>query len=183
MFLIPAITMRSLAEEYQQGTIELLATKPLRDRDIILGKYLAALVLVVFALIPTVLYYYSVYQLGEPVGNLDGGAIFGSYLGLFFLAAAFVAIGLFSSSLTSNQISSFVLATFLCFLLYYGFYFFSRLPVFVGRGDDLIERIGIDFHYQSISRGVLDSRDLIYFISVSVFFLICTHFVLQKRKW
>lgn len=183
MFLIPAVTMRSFAEEYQQGTIEFLATKPLRDRDIILGKYFAALVLVVFTLIPTLLYYYTVYQLGEPVGNLDSGAIMGSYLGLLFLAAAFIAIGLFASSLSSNQISAFVLATFLCFLLYYGFYFFSRLPVFVGKGDDLIEKIGIDFHYQSISRGVLDTRDLVYFVSVSVWFLVCTHFVLNKRKW
>jgi len=183
LFLIPAITMRSFAEEYQQGTIELLATKPLKDRSIILGKFWACLLLVVFTLLPTLLYYYTIYHLGEPKGNLDSGAILGSYLGLVFLAAAFVSIGIFASTLTNNQISAFILATFLCFLLYYGFYFLSSLPMLVGKGDDLMEKIGIDFHYQSISRGVLDTRDLLYFVSVCIWFLVLSNFVQQKRKW
>src|SRR5690606_1125418 len=124
MFLIPAITMRSFAEEQQTGTIELLSTKPIREIEIILGKFFANLSLLAFALIPTILYCYSVYQLGSPKGNLDSGAIVGSYIGLMFLGACFVAIGLFSSSLTNNQIVSFILATFLCFAFYWFFDFF-----------------------------------------------------------
>ena len=183
LFLIPAVTMRSFSEEYQAGTIELLSTKPISDYGIILGKYFACLLLVAFTLVPTVLYYYTVSELGASEDTLDSGAILGSYIGLFFLAAVFTAIGLFASSLSSNQITGFVLATFLCFLLYYGFFFVSKLPFFIGRGDDFVERIGIDFHYQSISRGVLDSRDIIYFLSVSALFLVFTHFVIEKRKW
>jgi ABC-2 type transport system permease protein len=182
LFLIPAVTMRAFSEEYQQGTIELLRTKPVTDWAIVLGKYLASLSLVVFALLPTLLYYYTVYDLGTPRGNLDSGAILGSYIGLFFLAAAFTGIGVFASALSGNQIFGFILATFLCFLLYYGFYFFSQLPIFVGKGDDLVEKLGIDFHYESISRGVLDSRDVIYFLSVSIIFLLATLFVLERKK-
>jgi ABC-2 type transport system permease protein len=182
LFLIPAVTMRAFSEEYQQGTIELLRTKPVTDWAIVLGKYLASLSLVVFALLPTLLYYYTVYDLGTPRGNLDSGAILGSYIGLFFLAAAFTGIGVFASALLGNQIFGFILATFLCFLLYYGFYFFSQLPIFVGKGDDLVEKLGIDFHYESISRGVLDSRDVIYFLSVSIIFLLATLFVLERKK-
>lgn len=182
LFLIPAITMRAFSEEYQQGTIELLRTKPVSDTAIVLGKYLASLSLVVFALLPTLLYYYTIYELGTPRGNLDSGAILGSYIGLFFLAAAFTSIGVFASALSGNQIFGFILATSLCFLLYYGFFYFSQLPVFVGKGDDLVEKLGIDFHYESISRGVLDSRDVLYFISVSTVFLLATLFVLERRK-
>lgn len=183
LFLIPAITMRSLSEEYQEGTIELLSTKPISDWGIIFGKYWACLLLVVFALLPTLLYYYTVYELGASKGNLDSGAILGSYLGLLFLAAAFTSIGLFASALSNNQITGFILATFLCFILYYGFFFFSKLPFFIGKGDDFVEKLGIDFHYQSISRGVLDSRDILYFLSVSAIFMLATLFVLEKRKW
>lgn len=183
LFLIPAITMRSLSEEYQEGTIELLSTKPISDWGIIFGKYWACLLLVVFALLPSLLYYYTVYELGAPKGNLDSGAILGSYLGLLFLAAAFTSIGLFASALSNNQITGFILATFLCFILYYGFFFFSKLPFFIGKGDDFVEKLGIDFHYQSISRGVLDSRDILYFLSVSAIFMLATLFVLEKRKW
>lgn len=182
LFLIPAITMRSFSEEYQQGTIELLRTKPVSDFSIVLGKFMASLSLVLFALLPTLLYYYTVYDLGTPRGNLDGGAILGSYVGLFFLAAAFTSIGQFASALSRNQIFGFILATFLCFLLYYGFYYFSQLPFFVGKGDDVVEKLGIDFHYDSISRGVLDSRDLIYFLSVVVTFLLATLWVLEREK-
>ena len=183
MFLIPAISMRSFAEENQTGTIELLVTRPLRDIEIVLGKYFAALVLVIFALIPTGLYYYSVHQLGSPVGNLDTGAIMGSYLGLVFLAAAFVAIGLFSSAVTESQISAFILALFLCFLFYWGFDFFSRLPIFFGKVDDIVQMIGIDYHYKSISRGVVESRDVVYFFSVIGFFIALTMTALGMRKW
>jgi ABC-2 type transport system permease protein len=183
LFLIPAVTMRMFAEEQQNGTIEFLATKPLREIDIILGKYLAALALVLFSLIPTLLYWYTAYQLGSPKGNLDAGAIIGSYLGLFLLAGIFTAVGIFASSLSSNQILAFLLATFLCFLLYYGFFYFSRLPVFVGRWDDLIQKLGIDYHYNSISRGLIDSRDMVYFGSVTALFLMMTLVSLERRKW
>ncbi|MCB0704870.1 MAG: gliding motility-associated ABC transporter permease subunit GldF [Saprospiraceae bacterium] len=183
LFLIPAITMRSFAEENQNGTIELLVTKPLSDFHIVFGKFMACVSLVLFALIPTVLYYITVYQLGAPKGNLDSGAIMGSYLGLLMLGAVFVSIGLFASSLANNQIVGFVLATFLCFLLYYGFFFFSKLPVFVGKGDDVVQMIGIDNHYVSISRGVVDSRDMIYFFSVTGIFIFLTLTSLGRRKW
>ena len=183
MFLIPAITMRLFAEEKQTGTIELLATRPLYELEIILGKFLAALVLVSFALLPTLVYYYSVYQLGSPPGNLDSGAIMGSYIGLLFLAAAFVAIGLFASSLTDNQIVAFVLATFLCFFFHWAFDFLSRLPIFVGKVDDTIQKLGIDHHYMSISRGVIDTRDVIYFLSIIALFVMLTRLSLERRKW
>lgn len=183
MFLIPAVTMRSFAEEQQAGTIELLETKPLSDMSIVLGKFWACLALVVFALLPTLLYYYTVYQLGSPQGNLDAGAIAGSYIGLVFLSAVFVAIGILSSSLTTNQIVAFVLATFLCGLFYYGFFYFSKLPVFVGKVDDIIQMIGIDYHYESISRGVLDSRDVVYFLTLIALFMALTHLSLDRRKW
>ena len=183
LFLIPAVTMRSFAEEQQTGTLELLVTRPLTDWGIVGGKFLAALTLVVFALLPTLLYYYTVYQLAVPVGNIDGGAVAGSYIGLLFLAASFCAIGLFASTLTDNQIVGFLLGTFLCFFFYYGFDFLSRLPVFVGRSDDLIQMFGIDYHYTSISRGVLDTRDLVYFLSVVGLFLAGTVVSLERRKW
>lgn len=181
LFLIPAICMRMFAEERQTGTIELLLTKPVRKLDIILGKYLASMALVVFALLPTVLYYYTIYQLGSPKGNLDSGAVLGSYLGLILLAGCFTSIGLFASSLSKNQITAFVLATFLCFLLYYGFFFFSSLPVFVGRGDILVQMLGIDFHYEAISKGVIDTRNVVYFLSVIAFFLFLTQLSLEHK--
>ena len=183
LFLIPAITMRSFAEERQAGTIELLATRPLREIDIIMGKFLACLGLVIFALLPTGLYYYTVYTLGAPPGNLDSGGIAGSYLGLLFLGSAFVAIGLFASSMTRNQVVAFIVATFLCFLFYWGFFYFSKLPVFIGRGDDLVQMLGIDYHYASISRGVVDSRDIVYFLSVTGLFVMMTLLSLERRKW
>jgi len=183
MFLIPAVTMRSFAEEQQSGTIEILATRPITDLQIVLGKYGANIILVLFALLPTALYYYTVYQLGSPKGNLDSGAIIGSYIGLFLLAAVFVAIGIFASSITSSQIIAFILATFLCFIWHYGFFFFSKLPIFVGTVDDVVQMLGIDYHYESISRGVVDTRDLVYFFSVIIFFIALTLTALQRRKW
>ncbi|MCB9291988.1 MAG: gliding motility-associated ABC transporter permease subunit GldF [Lewinellaceae bacterium] len=183
VFLIPAITMRSFAEEQQAGTIELLATRPVTSLHIIMGKYLASLLLLAFALLPTGLYYYTVYQLGSPPGNLDSGAILGSYIGLFFLAGAFAAIGLFASSLSGNQIVAFLLAAFLCFFLYWGFDFLSRLPVFAGKMDDVVQMFGIDYHYNSISRGLVDTRDIVYFISVIALFIMMTMVSLERRKW
>ncbi len=183
MFLVPAITMRLFAEENQSGTIELLVTRPISDLQIIMGKYWAAMLVIFFAILPTVLYYITVYQLGEPRGNLDSGAILGSYLGLFLLAGAFAAIGLFASSVSQNQIIAFVMATFLCFVFYYGFFFISKLPVFVGKIDDLIQMIGIDYHYTSISRGVVDTRDVIYFFSLIALFIVLTQLSMERRKW
>lgn len=182
MFLIPAITMRSFAEERQNGTIELLSTRPITDLMIVTGKFLACLTLVTFALLPTLLYYVTVHELGSPPGNLDSGAIMGSYLGLFLLSAVFVAIGVFASSLTDNQIVAFILATFLCFFFFYGFFYFSELPFFLGKGDDVVQMFGIDYHYRSISRGIIDSRDVIYFISVIGLFVFFTLLSLDRQK-
>jgi ABC-2 type transport system permease protein len=174
--------MRTLAEEKKEGTFELLATKPLTDWDIILGKYLAAVTLVLFALIPTLIYYISVYQLGATVGNIDSGAVIGSYIGLFLLGAAFVAIGIFSSSLTKNQIIAFAIAVFLCFITFSGFDSASQILSFQSI-DSILINLGINAHYQSISRGVLDTRDLIYFLSFITIFLAITKTILGGRKW
>lgn len=183
LFLIPAITMNAFSEEKQQGTLELLNTKPLSDWQIVGGKYFASLVLVLMALIPTVIYYFSVYQLGSPKGNIDSGAVIGSYIGLFFLAAIFAAIGIWISSLTSNQIVAFISTAFMCFIFYWAFEFLSQLPVFYGKSDALIKNIGIDTHYENISKGRIDSRDVIYFISVIGLFLWLTIVSLDRRKW
>lgn len=183
MFLIPAVTMRTFAEEKQTGTIELLATRPITDWQIVGGKFLACFVLVAIALLPTLLYYVSVYQLGAPKGNIDFGGTLGSYIGLLFLAGAFVAIGVFASSLTNNQIVAFVLATFLCFFVYLAFGYLSRLPIFFGKTDDVVQSVGIEYHYNSISRGSLDSRDVVYFLSVIGFFLAATVLSLGRRRW
>lgn len=183
MFLIPAITMRSFSEELSSGTFELLSTRPLTDTEIIFGKYLAALTLVLFALLPTIIYYFTVYQLGSPTGNIDSGAAIGSYIGLLLLGSAFIAIGIFSSSITNSQIVAFVLAVFLCFLFYSSFDYLSRLGIFYAKADDIVEQIGINAHYQSISRGVLDTRDLVYFLTFNTISLRLTHLVLESRKW
>ncbi len=183
MFLIPAITMRTFAEETQTGTIELLATRPLTDLEIILAKFFASVFLVIFALLPTLLYYYSIYQLGSPVGNVDGGAFWGSFIGLILLGACFSAIGVFASSLTNNQIVSFIIAVFLCFFFYQGFDLLSNFPAFVGTIDYVIEMIGINYHYSSISRGIVDTRDVIYFLSLIALFIAFTNTALARRKW
>lgn len=183
LILIPAITMRSFSEEISTGTIEMLYTKPLRDMDIILGKYFAALTLVVFSLLPTLIYYFSVYDLGATKGNLDSGAIWGSYLGLLFLASCFVAIGLFASSLTSNQIIAFVLAVTICALFQWTFDEISKFPMFVSQYDYLISGMGIESHYLSISRGVVDTRDVLYFLTLSTGFIFLTKTSLESRSW
>jgi len=174
--------MRMFSDEKKSGTIELLLTRPLSDFQIILAKYLAALVLVLFSLIPTLIYFYSVYHLGNPIGNIDIGGTWGSYIGLFFLAAIYIAIGILSSSITDNQIIAFIFGMLLCFLIYIGFDFASELSVFKSI-DGFILNIGINEHYKSMSRGVIDSRDIIYFISVIAFFLLITKTILQSRRW
>lgn len=183
MFLIPAITMSSFSDEKQRGTLELLVTKPLTDWDIVGGKYFAALALAVIAIIPTLVYYYSVVQLGSPKGNIDTGAVIGSYIGLVFLASIFTAVGIFLSSLTSNQIVAFILTAFVCFLLYFAFGFLSDTPLFFGKIDNFVKSLGIEFHYDNISKGRIDTRDIFYFISVIALFLWFTIISLDKRKW
>jgi ABC-2 type transport system permease protein len=182
LFLIPAITMRSFAEERKSGTIEMLLTKPLTDLQIILAKYSAGVVLVVFSVLPTLVYFFSVYQLGTPKGNLDIGGMWGSYIGLLFLGASFVAVGIFSSSVTNNPIISFILAVFLSMIFYIGFDFVYSLDLF-GSIDLLVKSLGINAHYTSMSRGVIDTRDLIYFISLIAFFVLLTKLSLESRKW
>jgi ABC-2 type transport system permease protein len=182
LFLIPAITMRTFAEEKKAGTMELLLTKPLRDSQIILGKYLACLALVLFALLPTLVYYYTIYELGSPVGNVDSAGAMGSYIGLFALGAVFTAIGVFSSSITDNQIVSFILAVFLSFLFYEGFSYLASINTW-GQSASLIDQLGIAYHYNAMSRGLIDSRNLLYFFSVITAMLLSTKLVLGSRKW
>ena len=182
LFLIPAITMRLFADEKTSGTIEILLTQPLSDLQIIMAKYLAGFALVVFSLLPTLVYFFSVYQLGLPTGNIDTGGMWGSYLGLLFLGGTFVAIGLFSSSLTDNQIIAFIISVFLCGFIYIGFEFIYSLELF-GSVDLFIKQLGMSSHYTSMSRGVIDTRDIIYFISVKSFFILLTKLSLESRKW
>ncbi|MCO6500700.1 MAG: gliding motility-associated ABC transporter permease subunit GldF [Vicingus serpentipes] len=182
MFLIPAITMRLFAEESRTGTIELLLTKPLTDFQIVLAKYIAGFTLVLFSLLPTLVYFYSVYQLGNPVGNIDMGGTIGSYFGLLFLGSVFVAIGVFASVITNNQIISFIVAVFLSFFCYVGFESISSLDFFRGIAY-IIVKLGINEHYVSMSRGVIDTRDVIYFLGTIALFLIFTKTVLSSRKW
>ncbi len=182
LFLIPAITMRSFAEEKRAGTIELLLTRPLTDLQIILGKYFACLLLVIFALLPTLIYYVSVYLLGEPKGNIDSAGVFGSYIGLVFLAAVFTSIGIFASSISKDQIISFIVAVLLCFLVYTGFDMLAGINVW-GTLSYFISYLGIQYHYETISKGLIDSRDVLYFVSVSALMIVATKLVLESRKW
>lgn len=182
LFLIPAITMRSFADEKKSGTIELLLTRPLTDLQIIIAKYAAGFILVIFSLLPTLVYYYSVYKLGSPAGNIDSGGTWGSYVGLLFLGSSFVSVGIFASSLTDNQIVSFILALALCFFFYIGLEQISSLSLF-GKADTLIQALGINQHYNSLSRGVIDTRDVVYFISFNGLFMLMTKTVLESRKW
>jgi ABC-2 type transport system permease protein len=182
LFLIPAITMRSFADEFKGGTIEWLSTKPLTSGQIILGKFFAALSLVIIAILPTLIYVFSIHYLAMEDSALDAGGIIGSYVGLLFLAAAFTGIGIFCSALTDNQIVSFLAALFLSFLLYSGFEALSRVPSFAGNADFYLSLIGVDYHYNSISRGVIDTRDVVYFLSLVALFISLTHFALSKKK-
>lgn len=182
IFLIPAITMRSIAEERKLGTMELLQTRPLGDWSIIIGKYLAAVVLVALAILPTLVYYYTVYRLGSPPGNLDSSGIAGSYVGLLLLGAVFCAFGILASALTNNQIVAFLLAAFFCFMFYSGIDSLSALSVF-SSWSLFIKQLGILYHYESLSRGLIDSRDLVYFISMAALILLVTKTVLSARSW
>ena len=182
LFLIPAITMRTFAEEKKAGTIELLLTRPITDLQIILGKYFASLLLVVVALVPTLLYYFTIYRLGSPVGNVDSAAVAGSYIGLLFLAGVFTAIGIFSSAVSENQITSFIIAVFLCFLIYSGFQSLAAINVW-GRWSYFISQLGISAHYSSISKGLIDLRDVLYFLSLIAIMIFATKLVLESRKW
>lgn len=173
LFLCPAVTMRLFAEEKQTGTWELLATKPLSSLQIVLGKYFAGWALVSIALLPTLLYYFTASYLAEPIGNIDSGAFWGSFIGLFLLASVYVAIGTFASSLSNNQIVSFVVALVLSFFFYYGFEVIASFFT-SGKTIQMFESVGVHAHYKSISRGVIDSRDLLYFIVLSIVFLFGT---------
>jgi ABC-2 type transport system permease protein len=182
MFLIPAIAMRSFAEEQRTGTLELLLTKPLSDWDIVVGKFLAVWLLVVVALLPTVIYYVSLYQLGSPPGNIDTAGVVGSYLGLLLLAAAFCSIGVMASSLTSNQIVAFLVGAFLCFILYDGFNNLADINTWT-EFSFVIKRVGMVYHYDALRRGVIDSRDVIYFLSLVFILLLFTRTTLASRSW
>ena len=180
IFLVPAIAMRSLSEEFKTGTFEILQTKPLSKWQIVTGKYFSILLVLLFVIVPTFIYIITIKSLSA-VGTIDSGGITGSYIGLFLLAAVFAAISLCCSSFTNNAVVAFLISVFVCLLLYFGFNALSKLPVFQGQADYFIEMIGIDFHYRSISRGLLDSRDVLYFLSLIVLFLLITVQNLNKR--
>lgn len=183
MFLIPALTMRSFSDEFKSGTIEILSTLPLTESNIVLGKFFASFTLVLISILPTLLYVFTISKLAIPQGNIDTGGIIGSYIGLSFLNAAFTAIGLFCSSITNNQVIAFLFSIFLNFILYAGFESMSKLPILSNGLDYIVSQIGMQFHYNSISRGALDSRDIVYFISIIALFIMATRISLEKRKW
>jgi ABC-2 type transport system permease protein len=174
--------MKLFSEENKAGTMELLLTKPLTELQIVLAKYLAGGVIVLFSLLPTLMYYYTVYQLGYPKGNIDVGGTWGSYIGLFFLGYTFLAIGIFASVLTDNQVVAFILSLVMCYLFYNGFEYIATFSK-SGSVSLFISSLGINYHYYSMSRGVIDSRDVLYFITVIIIFILATRLVLQSRKW
>jgi len=182
MFLIPALTMRSFAEEKRTGTIELLLTRPISEMQLVLGKFLATVVLVLIILIPAAIFFLSVYLLGNPRGNIDVGGTWGSFIGLFFLASAYASMGIFASSLTRNHIVAFMIAALLCFFMFVGIGTMSSLYIFKKIEYGLLW-LSIHEHYRSISRGVIDTRDLYYFAGLAAFFIMLTRLVLQSRKW
>mgnify|MGYP006167234693 FL=1 len=179
IFLIPAVTMRSFSDENKQGTIELLFTKPLSIWEIVGGKFLGAFILIVLAILPTLVYVWIISSLGKPVGNIDMGSTMGSYFGLLFLIAAYTAIGIFTSTLSDNQIVAFIVAVFLCFVFYFGF---DGMASFFGDNSRFVAGLGMDFHFKSMSRGVIDTRDVIYFLSATFLFLSITVYKLKASK-
>ena len=179
IFLIPAVTMRSFSDEKKQGTLELLLTKPLSLWEIVSGKFFGALLLIVIAIIPTFIYVYVVSSLGMPAGNIDLGSTMGSYFGLLFLIAAYSAIGIFTSTLSENQIVAFILSVFLCFFFYFAF---DGLSKYLPSIENFISSLGMDSHFKSMSRGVIDTRDILYFVSVTILFLSFTVFKLKSFK-
>ncbi|WP_300568195.1 gliding motility-associated ABC transporter permease subunit GldF [Flavobacterium sp.] len=181
LFLIPAVTMRSFSDEKKQGTMELLLTKPLSLWEIVNGKFLGAFLLLIIAIIPTLVYVKVIYDLGLPEGNIDFGSTLGSYFGLLFLMASYTSIGIYTSTLSDNQIVAFIVSVFLCFVFYFGFQGVSNYPVF-GNFNDFIASLGMDYHYKSMSRGVIDTRDVIYFVSITILFLSLTVYKLKSYK-
>jgi ABC-2 type transport system permease protein len=181
LILIPAITMRSIAEERRTGTIELLFTRPISDLKILLAKYLAGVTLLVIALIPTFIYYISMFYLGSPVGVIDGGATFTSYIGLVLLGATFVAIGIFASSLTSSQIVAFILSMFLCWIFYDGLKLLGSFNL-MGKFDFVVQYVSLSYHYDAIKRGVIDTSDMIYFFSIIGLFIFAALTVIKTLK-
>lgn len=179
LFLIPAISMRLFADEFRLGTIELLMTSPLKARQIVLGKYLSGLLLVLFSLLPTLIYFYSVYQMSTPIGNVDMGATWGSYIGLLLLASVYLSIGVFTSSLTDNQIVAFLLSLVMCYVVYAGLDFVSL--VFNGALAHFIAQGGIAAHYDALSQGVMSFSDVVYFVSISAFFLYLTQLSIERK--
>jgi len=179
LFLVSAICMKMFSEEINSGTIEILLTQPLKETDIVLGKFFASITLVILSITPSLVYFFSVFKLGNPVGNIDIGSTIGSYIGLIFLSGIYVSIGLFASSLTQSQITAFLLSVFLCFFMYIGF---DSIDEIIHSNSIFFSKIGINSHYVSISRGVLDSKDITYFISTIIFFLFLTIKSLEKRK-
>ncbi len=180
IFLIPAVTMRSFSDEKKQGTLELLFTKPLSVWEIVNGKFLGAFILIVLALLPTLIYVAVLSHFGNPQGNIDMGSTMGSYFGLLFLIAGYTAVGIFSSTLSENQIVAFIIAVFLCFVLYFGFEGVSAL---FGANSGIVAKIGMDYHFKSMSRGVIDTRDVLYFASIAILFLSFTVYKLKSLKW
>ncbi len=180
LFLVPAITMRSLADEFRAGTFEILKTRPLSKWQIVLGKYISLIIILLIVILPTIIYVFSIKALSAQ-GGIDSGGIIGSYIGLVFLAAVFAAIALCCSGFTSNAVVAFLISTFSCLVLYFGFNALSQLPFLSNTANYYIEMLGIDFHYRSISRGVLDSRDVIYFCSIIFLFLLVTVKNLYKK--
>jgi len=182
IFLIPAITMRSFAEEKKAGTLEWLLTKPLGEWDLLLGKFLASWFLVFLALCPTLLYFFSLWTLGSPVGNIDAAGVTGSYIGLLLLAAAFSAIGIFGSSITDNQLVAFVVSVFFCFLLYSGFGSLATINVW-SQASTVLQYISLETHYQALGKGLLELRDVAWLTSITLTMLFSTRLVLNSRKW
>ena len=180
LFLVPAITMRTLSDEFKAGTFEILQTKPLSRWQIVAGKYISVLIVLLLVIIPTFIYIFTIRSLSAQ-GGIDSGGITGSYIGLFLLASVFASIGTCCSGFTNNAVIAFLISAFVCLLVYFGFDALSRLSFFANGPDYYIEMLGIDFHYRSISRGVLDSRDCIYFISVIFLFLLITVKNLHKK--
>lgn len=181
LFFIPAISMRIFADEYHTGTIELILTRPIRKINIVLAKYLATVTLIIIALIPTLIWIFSVSSMAQPSGNIDFGAIWGSYIALILLGSSYAAIGVFGSSLTNNQVVAFLITLALCFLMYSGFGLLGSAPG-INKLTGYMTALGIESHYQSMSRGVIDSRDVLYFMSVILFFILSTRFILTQKK-
>ena len=179
IFLIPAVTMRSFSDEMKQGTLELLLTKPLSIWQIVNGKFFGAVLLIVIAIIPTFIYVYVISSLGMPEGNIDMGSTIGSYFGLLFLISGYSAIGIFTSTLSDNQIVAFLLAVFLCFFFYFGF---DGIATYLPSIENFISNLGMNSHFKSMSRGVIDTRDLLYFVSITILFLSLTVFKLKSLK-